>query len=84
LEERKAEWETEQKHVSCFDQIKTLPEKKKQRPSLKQVHSQVLPCLPALKAPRFSHGDESAGHLSLLYKIIFCCQKFILGNYFHA
>ena len=42
LEERKAEWETEQEHVSCFDQIKTLPEKKKQRPSLKQVHSQVL------------------------------------------
>jgi len=46
LEERKTLWETEQKRVSCFDQIKSLPAKKEEKPSLQQIHSQVLQNIP--------------------------------------
>ena len=35
-------WESEQKSLSCYDQIKILPLMKQQRPALKQVYSQVL------------------------------------------
>ena len=42
LEQRKAEWEENQKSIGLYDQTMTLPHLKKQRPTLKQVHSQVL------------------------------------------
>ena len=35
-------WESEQKSLSCYDQIKTLPLMKQQRPALKKIYSQVL------------------------------------------
>ena len=46
LEERKKRWETDKAHVSCFEQIKSLPARKKQDPLLRQVHSQVLQNIP--------------------------------------
>jgi len=46
LEERKKRWEADQEHVSCYDQIKSLPEQKKLYPALKQIHSQVLQNIP--------------------------------------
>ena len=46
LEERKTLWETEQKRVSCFDQIKSLPIRKEEKPSLRKIHSQVLQNIP--------------------------------------
>jgi putative transposase len=42
LEERKTLWEEEKKSVSMFDQYRTIPELKKEKPELKGVHSQVL------------------------------------------
>ena len=42
LEERKTAWETQQEHLSYYDQANTLPALKVLRPSLKAVHSQVL------------------------------------------
>ena len=35
-------WEREKQSLSCYNQIKTLPMMKQQRPEFKQVHSQVL------------------------------------------
>lgn len=35
-------WEREKQSLSCYDQMKTLPMMKQQRPEFKQVHSQVL------------------------------------------
>ena len=46
LEERKTAWEQEQRSVTCYDQHKKLPELKESRPTLKQVHSQVLQDVP--------------------------------------
>ena len=42
LEQRKAAWEERQESFSLYDQIKTLPTLKQERPSLNAVHSQVL------------------------------------------
>lgn len=42
LEQRKSSWENEQKSVSMYDQINTLPWLKGEYPELKTVHSQVL------------------------------------------
>ena len=42
LEERRTSWEQYQKSISYFDQCKSLVALKKQKPSLKNVYSQVL------------------------------------------
>jgi len=42
LEERRTSWKQYQKSISYFDQCKSLVPLKKQRPSLKNVYSQVL------------------------------------------
>lgn len=42
LEERKTSWEKNQKSVSYFQQCNSIPALKKERPSLKNVYSQVL------------------------------------------
>lgn len=42
LEQRKTAWEERQESLTLYDQIKTFPELKDNRPSLKSVHSQVL------------------------------------------
>ena len=42
LEERKISWEKDKKSISYFDQSKSIPSLKKQRPSLNNVYSQVL------------------------------------------
>jgi putative transposase len=42
LEERKNNWEKQQKNTSVYDQLKKLPKLKKIYPELKSIHSQVL------------------------------------------
>jgi putative transposase len=42
LEQRKTAWEKRKESLSCYQQISTLPYLKQQKPSLKQVYSQVL------------------------------------------
>jgi len=42
LEQRKNAWEQNKKSISCFDQCNTFRELKKNRPSLRNIHSQVL------------------------------------------
>jgi putative transposase len=42
LQERRDVWRIARKSVSCYDQIKQLPELKRIREDLKSVHSQVL------------------------------------------
>lgn len=42
LENRKTSWEKDLKSVSMYDQINTIPTLKKEKPDLKNVHSQVL------------------------------------------
>lgn len=42
LEQRKNAWEQSQTSLTLYDQHATLPALKKERPSLRQVHSQVL------------------------------------------
>lgn len=42
LEQRKTEWEENENSISMYTQIKTLPKLKVFRPTLKDVHSQVL------------------------------------------
>ena len=42
LEERKNAWEQNNQSISMYDQIKTLPKLKQERPSLSMVHSQIF------------------------------------------
>jgi len=42
LEERKTSWENDKKSISYFNQSKSIPSLKEQRPSLNNVYSQVL------------------------------------------
>jgi len=42
LEERKSLYEKSKTRVSCYDQIKKIPELKKNKPELRQVYSQTL------------------------------------------
>ena len=42
LAERKEKHEKEQKKVTCFEQINSLPARKEVNPFLKEVHSQIL------------------------------------------
>lgn len=42
LEQRKNAWEKNKKSLSCFDQCNIFKQLKKERSSLKQIHSQVL------------------------------------------
>jgi len=42
LEQRKTAWEERKESLTYYQQAVTLPQLKQQRPSLKQVHSQVL------------------------------------------
>lgn len=42
LAERRDKYEEEQKKITCFEQINSLPSKKETNPFLKAVHSQVL------------------------------------------
>ena len=62
LEERKKRWEADQERVGCYDQIKTLPERKALHPDLKQIHSQVLQNIPKRLDEAFQGFFRRAKH----------------------
>jgi putative transposase len=53
LEQRKRAWEDRAASLTLYDQINSLSDLKRERPSLKDVHSQVLQnCAPHTQAHR--------------------------------
>ncbi|MDA2936442.1 transposase [Patescibacteria group bacterium AH-259-L05] len=46
LEQRKNAYEKDKTTITCFDQIKQIPELKKEKPELHEIHSQVLQDVP--------------------------------------
>ncbi|MDA2935807.1 transposase [Patescibacteria group bacterium AH-259-L05] len=46
LEQKKDAYEKDKTKITCFDQIKQIPELKKQKPELNQIYSQVLQDVP--------------------------------------
>lgn len=68
LEQRKTVWEERQESPRLYDQLGTLPDLKRERPSLAAVHSQVLQNVGvridlAFKAPfRRVKAGEAAGY----------------------